>query len=62
MQATIKSSTGFLPLDKAKTVAKELQDSDPDWAYNVVDCKNGLGRIDIYDEEGELVVSGFLPG
>lgn len=61
MRATIKNSTGFLPLAKARLVAEALQASDPEWQYKVIDCQNGFGRIDIFDEDGELVESGFIP-
>ncbi|NJM67877.1 MAG: hypothetical protein HC851_20510 [Acaryochloris sp. RU_4_1] len=50
-------------LEKAHQVAAELQAGEEDgWAYEIVDCKNGLGRIDIYDEERELVCSGRYLG
>lgn len=61
MFATIESNTGVLPLIKALAAAQVLQMGDPDWTYKAVDCGNGLGRIDVYDEENELVISGFLP-
>ena len=60
MHSIINTATGFYNYDKAVKVAKELSDNDEDWTYEVVDCKNGLGRIDVYDEDGELVVAGFL--
>ena len=62
MKARIESSTGFYNLDKAVKVAAELQTGDPDWKYEVIDCKNGLGRIDVYDEDNELIEQGFLAG
>jgi hypothetical protein len=47
-------------LEKAHQVAAQLRAGEEDgWIYTVVDCKNGLGRIDIHDEEGELVTRGF---
>lgn len=56
----IKSAQVFYPLEKAGKIAKEANRIDEDgWSYEVVDCKNGLGRIDVYDEEGELVWEGF---
>lgn len=51
--------TGAYSLEKANSIAQELNGSD-DWTYQVVDCKNGLGRIDVFDEENELVVQGFI--
>lgn len=51
--------TGAYSLDKAYAVAKEMNESD-DWTYQVIDCKNGLGRIDVFDEENELVIQGFI--
>lgn len=51
--------TGAYSLEKANSIAQELNGSD-DWKYQVVDCKNGLGRIDVFDEENELVVQGFI--
>ena len=55
----IIDTTGFYNLAKAESVAKEMNATD-DWTYKVVDCENGLGRIDVYDEDGELAVEGFL--
>lgn len=52
--------TGAYNLSKAIDIAKQMQDSDPDFKYVVEDCKNGLGRIDVYDEENELVQQGFI--
>ncbi len=60
MQATIAGPTGFYNLAKAIAVTKEMQEADPDWEYRVVDCMNGLGRIDVFDEDGELIEQGFL--
>ena len=51
--------TGAYSLDNAKEIAKEMNASD-DWTYRVVDCENGLGRIDVFDEDNELVVRGFI--
>ena len=54
-------TTGSYNLDKALKVCAELNSCvDDDWKYTVVDCKNGWGRIDVYDEDGELVEKGFL--
>jgi len=55
----IKAVTGFYPIAKAIKIAEGVQQFDDDWTYKVVDCKNGLGRIDVYDEDGGLVVKGF---
>ncbi len=60
MKATIKAATGFYELAKAHEVAAGVAEHDEDWTYEVVDCKNGYGRIDVYDEDGELVVAGFM--
>jgi hypothetical protein len=44
------------PLEKAREIAAQLQAGEEDgWTYEVVDCNNGLGRIDIRNEEGELI-------
>jgi len=51
--------TGAYSLDKANEIAKEMNETD-DWTYQVIDCKNGLGRIDVFDEENELVIQGFI--
>lgn len=61
MKEVINIRTGLLPIEKAYTAANELQIGDPDWKYKVVDCNNGKGRIDVFDEDGEIVVRGFLP-
>lgn len=59
MKATIHATTGSYNIEKAHEVADAMNAND-DWTYTVIDHKNGLGRIDVYDEDGELVVKGFL--
>ena len=59
MKATINATTGFYSLEKAKAIVATVADDD-DWTYVVVDCENGYGRIDAYDEHGEIVVQGFM--
>lgn len=61
MKATISQPTGMYKLDRANSIAEQLQKGDPDLVYAVVDCKNGLGRIDVYELDGELVQKAFLP-
>ena len=56
---TIRTATGFYEYEKALDFVKNV-DADDDWTYVVVDCKNGLGRIDVYDEDGELIAEGFV--
>jgi len=57
----IEDRSGFHSLAKAHEVAAAMQAGDEDlWTYRVTDCKNGLGRIDVYDEDDEIVVSGFI--
>jgi len=56
----ITAKTGFYNLSKANEIADYMNKSDLDWTYNVIDCENGLGRIDIYDEDSELVIEGFI--
>ena len=51
---------GFYTLDRAREVAASLQANDPDWTYEVADCGNGLGRIDIIDEDGFVVKAAFV--
>lgn len=57
---TIEAATGFYNIEKAKSLANEMNSYEDDWSYVVEDCGNGLGRIDIIDEDGEVVVSGFM--
>lgn len=58
---TIESATGLYSLEKARSLAEGLQAADCEgWSYRVVDALNGLGRIDVYDEEGQLVIKGML--
>jgi len=59
MLATSKATTGFCNLAKAYELVGSVADDD-DWTYEVVDCGNGFGRIDAYDEDGVLVVKGFM--
>ncbi len=51
--------TGFYEYKKALDFVKAVDEED-DWTYVVVDCKNGWSRIDVYDEDNELVVKGFV--
>jgi len=61
MKATINTGTGFYNLDKAIQIANEMNENPwDDWEYKVVDCNNGYGRIDVYDEDGELAEQGFM--
>ncbi len=59
MNGTVRIATGFYEYEKAVEFVKGV-DAEDDWTYVVVDCKNGLGRIDAYDEDGELIVKGFI--
>lgn len=59
MKATTNIGTGFYEYAKAVEFVNTV-DGDDDWTYVVVDCKNGLGRIDVYDEDNDLVVKGFI--
>lgn len=55
--------TGLYPLEKANEVAKEMQDTEGcGWTYSVVDLNNGKGRIDVYDQDNELIAKGFFLG
>lgn len=57
----IGGRSGAYPLNKATEIASILQnDEDNDCRYEVIDCKNGLGRIDVYDEEGILIQQGLV--
>lgn len=57
---TIATVTGFYKLEKANELADEMNSYEDDWTYKVFDCLNGYGRIDVIDECGEVVVSGFM--
>ena len=47
-------------LKRAQKLASTLNgDESDDWSYVVVDCENGMGRIDAYDEDGVLVHRGL---
>ncbi len=57
----IGGRSGAYPMNKAIEIAAILQnDEDNDWRYEVIDCKNGLGRIDVYDDEGFLIQQGLI--
>jgi hypothetical protein len=46
----------FRSLDKAQELAADLNAEEEDgWTYEVVDCKNGLGYIQVYDEDKNLM-------
>lgn len=61
MMGTIHATTGFYQFEIAKQKVAQLNATEYDgWEYKLIDCKNGLGRIDAYDEDGELVVKGFM--
>lgn len=54
-------NTGLQPLGKAIADAEQLNAGcDDGWEFVVVDCGDGLARIDVYDEDHELVVAGAL--
>ncbi|MHA2274843.1 MAG: hypothetical protein ACXAC2_03715 [Candidatus Kariarchaeaceae archaeon] len=56
----IKDIINFHPIETAKKAVKSLM-SDPqeDWEYKLIDCHNGLARIEVYDEDGILVGKGL---
>lgn len=57
----IGGRSGAYQLDKAVEIASILQnDEDNDFRYEVIDCKNGLGRIDVYDAEGFCIHEGLI--
>lgn len=57
----IGGRSGAYQLKKALEIANILQnDPDNDCEYKVIDCKNGLGRIDVYDNEGFLIQQGLV--
>lgn len=64
MHATIDrlNPTGFLPIERARELAAQmrLSDMDDDWTYEVHDCGNGFGRVDVKDEDGECIIKGFM--
>ena len=50
------SSTELYEATRAEIVAKELQDSDPEWNYRAVhDPAGGRSHIEILDEYGVLI-------
>lgn len=57
MKLTINTTPTLYDAATAHAKAAELQSSDPDWKYTVVEFGNGLARIDMYDETGEFVAS-----
>jgi hypothetical protein len=40
--------------DQALDVARQLQESDPDWKYEA-EIKGDYGRVNVYDENGQLL-------
>lgn len=49
----------FYTLEKAQRCAAILQADDLFWTYKVHDGINGMARIDLYDEDGELIHKGM---
>ena len=49
----------YYPIAKAIEMAKTLQENDPEWTYTVHHGQNGMGRIDVHDEDGHLLSEGF---
>ena len=47
------------PLYFVSKKANEIQEGDPEWTYKVEDLGNGLGRLDVYNEENFLVHKGM---
>lgn len=58
----INHHTGSYDIETANRYASELNKHDAEgWKYVVVPSKNGkMGRIDVYDADGILVVEGFM--
>ena len=56
MKSLDTTHTLFTP-SKARKVAYELQKSDPDWTFKVIDDPKGTGYsfIEIYDEDNIFV-------
>jgi hypothetical protein len=40
--------------DEAMDVARQLQESDPEWKY-VAETRGDLGRVMVYNENGQFV-------
>jgi len=59
MKALINTAQVLYSLAKAQEICQEMNSYDDDDHYEVVDCKNGMGRIDVYDSEGFLIHKGF---
>ena len=60
LKMLIGGRSGAYELSKAIRIASELQSDEDELKFEVVDCKNGLGRIDVYDAEGLLIHEGFV--
>ena len=56
----LNSPQTFYPVAKAHGFAAVMNaQDDDDWTYSVVEGDNGMGRINVYDEDGELVFKGM---
>lgn len=59
----------FLSLEEARQLADHLQaeeDAEEEeekngWTYRVVEYENGLARIEVRDEVGELLTTSYHP-
>ena len=60
MKAILKHHEKLHNLTETMTLLADV-DSDDDWSYRVgmVNMIQGWARIDVYDEDGELVAKGF---
>lgn len=59
--AIIQNQAQFFPINQAKQKAIVMTDQDEledGWKYVCVDCGNGMGKIEVFDDEGLSV--GFL--
>lgn len=59
MNGTIIDPPEKYPIDRVKSGADILNKDADDWEFRVVDCGDGLGRIDVYDEEKYLIHEGM---
>ena len=55
------SAAGFSRIDRSRAIAEELQQQNSDIKVRVVDLGSCLGRVDVYNSEGELVCKSFMP-
>ena len=59
MKVQIKSIQKLYSHNKAEKIAEEMKVADPDWSYIVIKTNEKYARIEVKDEDGEIIETHF---